>query len=231
MEIENTIDNNIEKNNFLGNILKGAVNNALDIGIKAVLPDLIENQVIDIKNALIENGLKAGVDTAVDSALDLGKSALGIVTGNFENMSQIKNVVDQGGIIDTVSNLIDKVVNKTYMSGKINSTVSNAIKTGKNIVLSNISSNIASKIEEQTYSIGKLEEYVENWKGHYNNKDIEGMDREYKKIVKQLSNAVPIENILKETRQIEVLHNLIKNNGNNFELSDEQKRLVENLAL
>ena len=49
------------------------INNAIDIGLKTLLPDLIENQVIDIKNSLMENGLKAGIETAVDSAINFGK--------------------------------------------------------------------------------------------------------------------------------------------------------------
>ena len=60
MEIENELKNNIkiEKNNFLNNIIGETINNAIDFGLKYILPDLIENQIIDIKNALLENGLK-----------------------------------------------------------------------------------------------------------------------------------------------------------------------------
>ena len=60
MEIENQINNNIkiEKNNLLNNIIGKTINNAIDIGLKTILPDLIENQIIDIKNSLLENGLK-----------------------------------------------------------------------------------------------------------------------------------------------------------------------------
>ena len=88
MELNNEINNNInvEKNNFLNSVLGKTINTAIDIGLRAILPDLIENQVIDIKNALLQNGLKSGIDTAVNSAINLGKSAVGIVTGNFENM-------------------------------------------------------------------------------------------------------------------------------------------------
>ena len=233
MEIENELNNNVEnkKSNFLGDIIKGTINNAIDIGLKTILPDLIEDQVIDVKDALIKNGLKAGIDTAVDSAIELGKSAIGIFTGNFENMKQVKTAIAEGGIVDTVSTIIDKVLNKAYLSGRINNSVNKAIKTGKNILIDNIIGNINNEIEQQNYSIEKLGNYVENWKEFYNNKDFENMEKEYKKIIKQLKNAIPIENILKETRQIEVLHNLIKNNGKNFELTEDEKKLVNNLSI
>lgn len=231
MEIENEINNNIkiEKNNLLNSIIGKTINNAIDIGLKTVLPDLIENQVIDIKNSFIENGLTEGIQTAVDSAVDFGKSAIGIFTGNFENMTQVRTAVADGGIIDAMSNVLDKVIDKTYQSGLINKSISTVIKNGKNILLENISSNIKNELDEQTNTVEKLGRYVENWKEYYNNKDFDGMTKEYNKIKSQLDNIIPLENILKETREVETLHNLIKNNGKNFEITDLEKELAKNL--
>lgn len=232
MKLENEIDNNInvEKNNFLNTIIGKTINNAIDIGLKSILPDLIENQVIEVKDALIKNGLKDGIETAVDSAIDFGKSAIGIFTGNFENMTQIRTAVADGGIIDTMSDLIDKVVDKTYFSGHINKSVNTIIKNGKDILLDNISSNIKNELDEQTNVLEKLDRYIDNWKECYNNKDFEGMSREYKKIKNQSENIVPVENILKERKKVEILHNLIKNNGQNFEITNLENELVENLS-
>ena len=56
------------------------------------------------------------------------------------------------------------------------------------------------------------------------------MEKEYKKIEKQLKEIAPIENIINNARKIEVLHNLIKNNGKNFNLSKEQLELAEKLV-
>ena len=91
------------KNNFLNNIIGKTTNNAFDIGLREILPDLIENQIIDIKNALLENGLKSGIDTAIKSVIDFRKSATGIITGNFENIGQVRTAIGDGGIIDTIS--------------------------------------------------------------------------------------------------------------------------------
>ena len=194
MEIENEITNNIqiEKNNFLNNIIGKTINNAIDIGLKSILPDLIENQIIEIKNVLLTNGLKAGIDSAVENAIDFGKSAIGIFTGNFENMTQVRTAVADGGIIDTVSNVLDEVINKTYELGYINKSVSSVIKNGKNVLLENISSNIKKELDEQTNSIEKLERYVNNWKEYFENKDFGGMTKEYNKIKKQLDNIIPL---------------------------------------
>ena len=53
------------------------------------------------------------------------------------------------------------------------------------------------------------------------------MEKEYKGIISELENYVPIENTIKTARNIEVLHNLIKNNGHNFDLSKNELELAQ----
>ena len=229
MEIENNINIEKNKNNFLNNIIGKTINNALDIGLRAILPDLIENQVINIKNSLIENGLKAGADTAINSAINLKKSAIGIVTGNFENINQVQNAIKTGGIIDNVSNLLDDVINKVYSKGLINSTVAKTIKQGKNIILNNVEKNIENTFNRQINSLSYTEKYINNWKEYFNNKNFDGMEKEYKKIEKEINNLIPIEKTISDVRTIENLHKLIKNNGQDFNLTQEQIELAEKL--
>ena len=65
LEVENEV-NKYEislydkQKNFIETDLGKTINAGLDIGIKALLPNLIENQVISIKNAIIEQGFKSG---------------------------------------------------------------------------------------------------------------------------------------------------------------------------
>ena len=68
----------------------------------------------------------------------------------------------------------------------------------------------------------KAEKYINNWRSFYENKDFDGMQREYSKLQKELKELVPLENTLKNARQVENIHNLIKNNGKNFNLSEEE---------
>lgn len=232
MELKNEINNNIEtdKNNVLSSIMGNTINNAIDIGLKSILPDLIENQVIEIKDVLIKNGLKEGIETAVETAIDFGKSTIGIFTGNFENMTQVKIAVADGGIVDTISEVLDMVIEKACQNGYINKSISMAIKNGKDVLLENVSNNINNKLDEQVNAIEKIDRYVKNWNEYYNNKDFEGMCKEYNKIKARIDEVVPIEKTIKEIRNVEILHNLIKNNGKNFEITDLEKKLVENLA-
>lgn len=77
---ENNISNNIEigkkQNNFLETTLGKTINVGMDIGLRMLLPDLIENQVIEIKDTLLNEGLSEGIKKVVSSAIDLGKSAI-----------------------------------------------------------------------------------------------------------------------------------------------------------
>jgi phosphosulfolactate synthase (CoM biosynthesis protein A) len=55
------------------------------------------------------------------------------------------------------------------------------------------------------------------------------MEKQYKKIQAELKQVLPLENVLIKARQLENIHNLIKNNGKNFNLSEEQLSLAERL--
>ena len=229
IEINNNLNNELEQKNFLETTLGKTINTGIDIGIRALLPDYIEGQVIDLKDNLIKYGLKEGIKKSINDAINLGKSAIGIVTGNFENISQVQESIKSGGIIDNVSNLLDDVINKVYKNGVINSTVAKTIKQGKNIILNNVEKNIENTFNKQINSLEYAEKYINNWKEYFSNKDFDGMEKEYKKIEKEISNLIPIEKTISDVRTIENLHNLIKNNGQDFNLTQEQLELAKKL--
>ncbi len=82
-EINNDKTIQEEQNNFLQTTLGKTINGAVDIGLRWVLPDLIEDEIIDIKDSLIKGGLKEGINTAINSAINLGKSAIRNIYGKF----------------------------------------------------------------------------------------------------------------------------------------------------
>ncbi|MGN1326818.1 MAG: hypothetical protein ACI4VQ_01870 [Clostridia bacterium] len=227
--LNNPITNEKEQRNFLQTNIGKAINTGLDIGIRYILPDLIEDEVIEIKDAFIENGFKEGIQTAIDSAINLGKSALGIVTGNFENVNQMQTAVKTGGIIDSVSDVLDYTINKVVEKGKINSSVGNVIKQGKNSILNNVTKNIENEFEHQIDNIEQLDKYIDNWKNYFNDKNFEGMEKEYNKINSKIKEIAPIEKTIQNGRTVENLHKLIKNNNQNFDLTQEQLELANML--
>ena len=229
IELNNNLEIEKEQKNFLETTLGKTINTGIDIGIRAILPDYIEEQIIDLKDNLIKYGLKEGIKKSIDDAINIGKSAIGIVSGNFENISQMQEAIKNGGIIDNVSSLLDSVINKVQSKGLINSTVARTIKQGKNSILNNVEKNIENTFNNQIKALNYTEKYIENWKNYFENKDFNGMEKEYKKIKTEMNYLAPIEKMINEARTIENLHMLIKNNRQDFNLTKEQMELAEKL--
>lgn len=232
LALENNLNNNLEikQNNFLQSTFGKAINNGINIGLRYLLPNWVEDKVIELKDNLLNYGLKEGISKTIQSAIDTGKSAAGIVTGNFENINQINEAVKNGGIIDSVSEIFDSVLNKIRTSGKINSSTFNILKNGKDSILNNVEKNIETTWDNQIASSRRIEKYMGDWKSYFNNRNFSGMEKEYQKIKIELKNLVPIENTINNARNIEMLHKIIKNNGQNFNLTQEQLDLAKKLS-
>lgn len=215
-----------EQESFLDTTLGKVINTAVDLGLRWILPDFIENQIIEVKDSLITGGLKEGIDKAINSAVELGKSITGIFTGKFENVSQAQNAVKNGGIIDGISSALDSALSFTTQKGLLPYNVANIIRQGKNVILDNVSNNIENEFTNQLDSIEKLAKYENNWRNYYNEKDFDGMEREYEKIQEKLKEILPLETTIKQAREIENIHLLIKNNGHDFNLTQEQLELA-----
>jgi len=220
----------VAQNSFLKSTLGMVINTAVDLGIRAALPNIIEDQVITIKDAILNSGFESGINQAINSAIDLGKSAIGIVTGNFENVTQARNAIKNGGIIDSVSTLLDTAINKAKDNELIPVEAVKIVRRSKNSILDAINSNIESEFMGQMESIEKINNYEDNWKNFYNEKNFEGMEKEYLKIKNELKKVLPIESTLKSARTLETLHLLMKNKEEKFTLSDEEFELANQLV-
>lgn len=233
MELENSIymNLNLEKkqNEFLNSTLWKTINNGIDIGLRYLLPDLVEDEIIDLKDNLINYGLKDGIKKSINSVIETGKEAIGIISGNFENIGQIQKVIKNGGLIDKIDNFLDKTLDKAINSGKINQTIGKIVKTGKSSILSSVERNIESTLNSQVENSKNIEKYMNNWKKYFNDRNFSGMEKEYTKLEKELKSLVPIETTIKNARYIENVHNLIKNNGQNFELSEQELELANKI--
>ena len=239
MDLENSLTKELKANelqitkdqkNFLETTLWKVVDAGLNTGIRALLPDLIENEVITVKNEIVKNGFKAGAKQAINSAIDMGKSLLGIVTGNFETITQAQNAIKSGGIIDGISNVLDYSIDKATKKNVINQEIGNIIKKSKNVVLNTIEANIEEKFKNQQSSIEIINSCSENWKNCFNNQDFKGMDKEYKIIKENFKELLPLEKTIKQVRELENVHLLIKNNGKNFNISNEELELSKILV-
>lgn len=214
---------------FLNSTFGKAVDNALDVGLQIVLPDAIEDEVIEIKDAFLEEGISEGISQTVETVKDFAKSTLGIITGNFESISQVRNATDKGGVLDTISSLLDKAITGLKDKGVISSSVAKSIKSVKKEIINTASDNISETLDDQIGYTEKLEKYINSWKEAYETQDFDDMKKAYKQIEKYLEKTMLTENLFKDARIIENLHNLIANNGEIFDLTEEELGLAEKL--
>ena len=172
-ELENKNNINIyeKQRSFLESDLGRTINSALDIGLKAALPNLIEDQVIEIKNTILEQGFKEGIKEVINSGIEIGKSITGVVTGNFENISQVQLAIKNGGVLDSVSKLLDMSINLAKSKNLINNSIAKILKQSKNTIINSVSDKIEETLSNQLKSLEKLEKYCDNWKVYYENRN------------------------------------------------------------
>lgn len=230
IELDNLENLDKQQNNFLESTLGQVIDSSVDLGLRAILPNFIEDEVIEIKDTLIKEGFSEAVNKAIDSAIDIGKSALGIVTGKFESVSQAEKAVEKGGIVDSVSNVLDFTLDKVSDMGLLSKNITKVIKSGKDALIDNVSSDIKKEFKTQNKNIENLNKYNNNWKESFEAKDFSSMEKYMKKINNLLNKTLPLENTIKNARTIENLHELIKNNGKSFELTNEELQLAELLG-
>ena len=235
--LNNRMDLNLEnnlilekQNNFFETNIGKAINGGINIGLRLLLPDFLENQIIEIKDILMSQGIKDGIKTITNSIMDLGKSVTGIFTGKFENVTQIENAIKNGGVLDITSKVLDKSIDLAKQNKLINNSTASVLKKGQKVLLKSINNNMENMLTSQMKSIEKLDKYISNWKSAYKEKNIEKMKKEYKKINNELNKVIPIENTIKTARNIENIHNLVLNNGNNFNLSEMELDLAKKLV-
>lgn len=178
---------------------------------------------------MLENGLEGGIKEIVESIKDFGKSTLGLITGNFESIEQIEMAVKNGGVIDTLSGVLDLAIECAEKKGLIEKNIAKAIKKGKNTMLKSFSKNISQDLLKEQKSLEKVEGYINEWKKYYESNDFNNMEKMYKKIEKQINKIAPIKNVIKDSQIIENIHNIIKNNDGKFNLSEEELELAKKL--
>ena len=120
-----------EQNSFLQTNLGRAINGGIDLGLRVLLQNFIEDEVISIKDSLITEGFSAAISTAIEEATNLGKSAMGLITGTFENISQVNKAIKKGGLIDTISDILDTGISWAQKHGYIEKGTAKTIKKRK----------------------------------------------------------------------------------------------------
>ena len=220
-QLTNDIKNNeISKNqnDFIGNMFKNAINFGIDLGLKSLLPDLIEDQVIDIKNSILEGGFKEGVNTLMKKVNEFKNSITGIFTGNFNNIQEINTATKQGGIIKTVSKGLSKGIDTGVKSGIIPKSIGGILKAGKTTMLNEFSNSLESQMRKEIQKFDILNDLNKKWYDALDQRDFDKMTKYTEKISVLSKDLVKFSNIINETKKVEELHNFIKEN-NSFDFA------------
>lgn len=226
-EIRAEISNNIKQKQkeFLESTLGQIINNGIDVGIRAVLPDWLEDEFIEMKDTVLNEGFKEGLQIAINKAIDVGKALQGIVTGNFESIEQVKIVIEKGGLLDTVSDLLDNVIKWAKEKKIISSKTAKLLKSSKKTILQAIEDNIDTSLTDQVASLEKIESYIEKWTNYYKEQDLTNMKKIHTRMTNELEKVLPIQSTLEKVEEINNLHELIINNGGDFNLTEEELEL------
>ena len=217
-----------------GKVGESGINSIIKNG-KVSIDDLKANpsvfsgkSVDEIAQALTD----AGYDVTV-KASTRSRSGAQIIKinnpGGGKNISQVQAAVKNGGILDSTSKLLNNVIDEARKNKLINKNVATMLKRGKNMILEGVNNNIEDLMTAQIKSVEKIDKYTQNWTKYYQSKDFEGMQKEYKKMENELKNVIPLEQTIKSARQIENIHNLIKNRGQDFNISEYELELAKKL--
>lgn len=217
---------NIENDNFFNNFGQ-MINSTIEAGMRAILPDFIENDAIDIKNTLVTEGIPETINKTIGKVVDVGKNAIGLIKDGFESVQQIGEVINKGDLINGISGVLDVALDIIEKKNILSKDATKLIKDGKDIILNNVSNNVKEELSVQEKNINKLDNYNNKWKEAFENQDINLMDKAIKKISSLLENIAPIEKIINESKRIENVHAIIKNNGNNFNITKEDEELAK----
>ena len=93
-----------------------------------------------------------------------------------------------------------------------------------------IKDNVDDALENQVVAIEKINGYISKWQEYYLEENFTNMEYQYKKIQEYIKDVIPLEETLKKARVVENLHELIKNNGKDFDLTEQEKELAEMLT-
>lgn len=222
LNINQNIKNGIENIMKIGNnpnaqfalgLLKNCFNAATDFGLRMFLPNLIEDQIIEVKDALIEGGLKKAGETAVNKVNEFKDTIVNLVKGNITNTKEIRLATKNGGILKTFSKILSEGIDYAVKGKKISKDNAKIIKAGKTAIFNQFSKNLESGILKEISNIQKLNDLNMKWENAYDNRNFDEMKKIISKIKTQLEKVSLMAEIYKKATLNIDLHNYVEKNN------------------
>ena len=124
---EQELNNNLEKekgSSFFSTGIGQIVNKAIDIGLRLILPNYLEDGIISAKNSLLKGGLGEAVDSTISNVASKGTELLGTKNNVFKNIKQIGDAFNTGDFKEGISKAIDTTLKQAQSAGYISKDVS-----------------------------------------------------------------------------------------------------------
>lgn len=235
MKLDNKIELNINKDleiskkseSNLKNGFNSILNSGMDLALKTVLPDFIEDQIIEIKDVIMEEGLKDGVKTLYEDFKDFFKTIFG-KNDNFLITSEINSLTKRGGFIDELSKGLSKGLDYAKEKNIISDSTAKILKSGKTSMIKTFSNELKSSVLDNLKDFDKLDKYVKKWNENYEKKDFQKMERNAVQIEKLSESVLPFSKLIDETTSLLNIHNYIRDNKT-FDISKNELDVLKKI--
>lgn len=209
-EIKETLSDIDEK---FSKTMNNTIDNIYNEILRTFLPDSIEDKVIKIKDQL-------GLSQLSKKVADFTKD----VINNKNEKKENKNMSD----LD-IEKETSKIISSIKDSYNLSTQQIKKLEKNKETISNKVEQELNKEIKNYVNIFEKNDKYVNEWKEFYNSKDFKNMEKVYKKIEKNMKDIAPIEEKIKEVRELENIHLLIKRKGGDFNLTNEELELTKSL--
>ena len=127
LEVQKNLDLTREQNKLLESTLAEATNRGLNIGIRTLLPHSLSNKVMEVTDALMQEGLHSAIRTAVNQTIEMGRNALNFVRDGFRNIFEVRTAFGRGDLANNISNNIDDFLEKANQNGRLDQNICKCI--------------------------------------------------------------------------------------------------------
>lgn len=193
--------------------INNTIDNIYNEILRTFLPDSIEDKVIKIKDQL-------GLSQLSKKVADFTKD----VINNKSEKKENKNMSDLN-----IEKETSKIISSIKDSYNLTTQQIKKLEKNKEAISNKVVQELNKEIKNYVNVFKKNDKYINEWKEFYNSKDFKNMEKIYKKIEKNMKNIAPIEEKIKEVRELENVHLLIKRKGGDFNFTNEELELTKRL--
>lgn len=224
---ENQKEIKLNKKGNFNKTVENIANIALDLGIRAALPNYIEDQVIEIKNIILKNGVKEGVKEISNKAKNIFETFVG--KNGKTKISELRELTKQNGLMKSFSKILSEAIDFSIKHKMISKEVGSLLKSGKNAMVSDFSRKLENKMMKEIKAVEKFKEAYIKWEKGLENNDLEEINKNYEIIIKNYNKISSDLKDIIDVEKVEYINNYLNKNGDK-EIEKEDFELLKKIA-